>query len=187
MFFPLALAANLFSTTGVLPFKPNLARFTFVLLSLVVTFGSTAVVLSLRRHVKLQPMIASIHDSTIKTLNWGLLLPQTIQKARDPDLEMGSTYSPLSANHGELHRFRNRDSPEAFTVRPATNLSDPSSNWELAGPSSISQSFQVWPLKHKLLRYRLFTTIGNVFRRTVRPDTRADKQRIEWTCVSELL
>ncbi|KAH6720868.1 hypothetical protein BKA61DRAFT_668764 [Leptodontidium sp. MPI-SDFR-AT-0119] len=35
IFFPLALAANLFSTTGVLPFTPNLASFTIVFLSLV--------------------------------------------------------------------------------------------------------------------------------------------------------
>ncbi|KAH7333039.1 hypothetical protein BKA65DRAFT_564042 [Rhexocercosporidium sp. MPI-PUGE-AT-0058] len=46
IFFPLALAANLFSTTGVLPFTPNLATFIFVFLSLGILILATLVVLS---------------------------------------------------------------------------------------------------------------------------------------------
>jgi hypothetical protein len=44
LFFPLGLAANIFSTQGVLPFTPNLARFTYVLLVLSVLVGMTLVV-----------------------------------------------------------------------------------------------------------------------------------------------
>ncbi|PVH77593.1 hypothetical protein DL98DRAFT_266351 [Cadophora sp. DSE1049] len=46
IFFPLALAANLFSTTGVLPFTPNLATFIFVFLTLGILVVATLVVLS---------------------------------------------------------------------------------------------------------------------------------------------
>ncbi|KAH7403912.1 hypothetical protein BKA64DRAFT_463174 [Cadophora sp. MPI-SDFR-AT-0126] len=46
IFFPLALAANLFSTTGVLPFAPNLTTFIFVFLILAILILTTLVVLS---------------------------------------------------------------------------------------------------------------------------------------------
>lgn len=45
MFFPLALAASLFSTTGVLPFTPNFARFTYVLVVLAVLAVAIPIIL----------------------------------------------------------------------------------------------------------------------------------------------
>jgi hypothetical protein len=45
VFFPLGLAATIFSTQGVLPFTPNLARFTGVLLILSVLVMATLVFL----------------------------------------------------------------------------------------------------------------------------------------------
>ena len=41
----MALAANLFSTTGVLPFRPNLAKFIYVFLILGILIVATLVVL----------------------------------------------------------------------------------------------------------------------------------------------
>ena len=46
VFYPLALAASLFSTEGVLPFTPTLASFTSVLVILTVLLGATLVVCS---------------------------------------------------------------------------------------------------------------------------------------------
>jgi hypothetical protein len=45
LFIPPAIAANIFSTTGVLPFTPNFARFTYVLLILSVLIMVTLVIL----------------------------------------------------------------------------------------------------------------------------------------------
>ncbi|KAG4422038.1 hypothetical protein IFR04_004779 [Cadophora malorum] len=46
IFFPLALSANLFSTTGVLPFAPNLRTFMFVFLVLGILILATLVILT---------------------------------------------------------------------------------------------------------------------------------------------
>lgn len=45
IFYPLVLAASLFSTQGVLPFTPNLAYFTYVVVILTVLVVATLVVL----------------------------------------------------------------------------------------------------------------------------------------------
>jgi hypothetical protein len=46
VFYPLALAASLFSTQGVLPFKPNLAYFIYVLVILAALLVVTLIVCS---------------------------------------------------------------------------------------------------------------------------------------------
>ena len=45
VFYPLVIAASLFSTQGVLPFTPNLVYFTYVLVILVILVAATLIVL----------------------------------------------------------------------------------------------------------------------------------------------
>jgi hypothetical protein len=190
LFFPLGLAANIFSTQGVLPFTPNFARFTYllfvlsvvVMMTLIISFNWTSWLQSIVQ--RFRPTFFRSSTPSGEDLETGLLSPTEIPNFRSRmkpkhaatwslrDL-MNFSYSPLSARDGEQHDLDGRLDPRSPTVNLAAETN----------PPSLHFSRVHTPIR-KRSSFTPFTSISNVLKRLLRPTPEADKQRIEWTCVS---
>lgn len=95
---------------------------------------------------------------------------------------MGFLYSPLrDSDRGQLDLGRFPETPTAYPTAETINL-NVHSNTEIT--RSTSCFLRAGQLIYNLSLSRLFTTLNNRVKRMLRPQPKADKQRIEWTCVS---
>ena len=96
---------------------------------------------------------------------------------------MGFSYSPLSTSDREYHNLGGL--PEGRTTWPTTDPLNPIVNWETETASPSSHFSRVRRPIYKRSPFRPFTSIKNILKRFLRQTPGADKQRIEWICVSK--